>query len=140
MAKIETSNFKRLIGIWKTEGTIFTDKGNSKLVGTDSYELILDGHFILHKADVSMGGETSQTFEIISLDSTAGKAKMQYFNAKGESGVMISSLTDNVYKIAGEKLKFEGFINDENTLISGKWFLQGSNNEWIEYIELKLRK
>ena len=45
MAKIGTSSFKRLIGVWKTEGTILNAKENSTLVGTDSYEFILDGNF-----------------------------------------------------------------------------------------------
>lgn len=40
MTKIETSSFKRLIGVWKTEGTILNINGNSKLTGTDSYEFI----------------------------------------------------------------------------------------------------
>lgn len=57
MKKLKTSNFKRLIGIWKREGTILNEKNNSKLVGTDSYELILDGNYFLHKADVTKGDE-----------------------------------------------------------------------------------
>lgn len=32
MAKIETSNFKRLIGVWKTEGTILNIKENLTLL------------------------------------------------------------------------------------------------------------
>lgn len=46
MEKTETSIFRRLIGVWKTEGSILTDKENSKLSGTDSYEFILDGNYI----------------------------------------------------------------------------------------------
>lgn len=55
MIKIETSNFKRFIGIWKTTGQISTENQTLNLSGTDTYELILDGNYILHKADVIMG-------------------------------------------------------------------------------------
>jgi len=63
MAKIETSNFKRLIGIWKTTGQISIENQTFNLTGTDTYELILEGNNILHKADVIMGNEKSETLE-----------------------------------------------------------------------------
>ena len=140
MIKIETSNFKRLIGIWKTEGIILTDKGNSKLVGIDSYEFILDGNYILHKADVKMGKEKGETLEIIAVDSSIKKGKMQYYNSKGKSGIMTSSLTKNNFKIKGDKIKFEGTINNENTKLVGKWSLQADNDKWTDFIDLKLTK
>lgn len=140
MTKIETSNFKRLIGIWKTEGTILTEKDNSKLEGTDSYEFILDGNYILHKADVKMGDEKSETYEILKWDSFTESVKMEYFNSKGENGVMTSSLANNNFKIQGDKIKFEGYINDENSNLVGKWYLQTNGNEWREYIDLRLTK
>ena len=55
MIKIAETGFKRLIGIWKTEGTIKNEEGDVTLEGTDSYELILDGNYILHRANVKMG-------------------------------------------------------------------------------------
>ena len=63
----------------------------------DSYELILDGNYILHKADVMMGNERSETFELIKLYSSLDKAKMQYFNSKGEEGTMISFIINNEF-------------------------------------------
>lgn len=140
MAKIETSNFKRLIGIWETSGTIFTGKDNLKLIGIDSYEFILDGNYILHKANVQMGNEKSETFEMIALDGAGQTGKMQYYNSKGESGVMTCSLTGNSFKIKGDKIKFKGTIDYENTKLFGKWFLQADSNDWKEFIDLRLKK
>jgi len=140
MENIEASNFKRLIGIWKTEGTILTNNDNSKLIGTDSYEFILQGNYILHKADVKMGNELSQTFEIISLDNSTQKGKMHYYNSKNESGVMTCSLIAHNFKIVGDKIKFEGIINDDDTELTGKWFLEEENGIWIDFIDIKLTK
>ncbi|OSZ79804.1 hypothetical protein CAP36_00630 [Chitinophagaceae bacterium IBVUCB2] len=136
--KINSTNFKRLIGIWKTSGEIVKD--NSILDGTDSYEFILDGNFILHKANVKMGKEKSETVELISIDNSSGKASMQYFNSKGERGLMSASLTGNDFRIEGEGLKFIGTINDENSELTGKWYLQAENQDWTEFINLKLQK
>ena len=140
MSKIETSNFKRLIGTWKTEGIILTGKGNSKLAGIDTYEYILNGNYILHKADVKMGNERSETFEIIAMDNSIENGIMHYYNSKGETGVMTSSLVKNNFQIKGDKLKFEGTINEEDTRIEGKWYLQADNEEWKEFIDINLTK
>ena len=140
MINIEASSFSRLLGVWKTEGVASTGKGNLKVEGTDTYELILDGHYILHKANVMMGDEKSETIEIIGLDNSVDKAKMQYFNAKGESGVMTSSLQGADFNIDGDRIKFRGTITHENTEVTGKWYLQTEANDWKDFIELRLTK
>jgi hypothetical protein len=140
MKKIENSNFMRLLGVWKTTGNINSDQDNLKLTGIDSYELILDGNYILHKADVKMGNDRSETFEIIKLEKSLEKSIMQYFNSKGEDGTMLSFIIDNEFKIEGSGLKFNGIINDENTKISGKWYIKSDKGEWTDFIDLNLDK
>lgn len=139
MTTIETSNFSRLIGIWVTKGTIVTHTNDLELLGIDTYEYILNENYILHKADVMMGDERTQTFEIISLNNSKVRAKMQYYNSKGESGSMTSYLVKNVFKIKSSTMKFEGKFNDENTELIGKWFVKESD-KWINFIDLKLKK
>jgi hypothetical protein len=140
MKKIEASDFKRLIGIWKTEGKVFSGKDKLKLAGTDSYEFILDGNFILHKAAVKMGKEKNETFEIIALDGSVEKGKMDYYNSKAATGVMTCSLIENDFKIKGDKIKFVGTINDESTKLSGKWSKKEDSGKWNGFIELELTK
>ena len=139
MGSIDKSNFKRLIGVWKTSGKITVGGEELDLVGTDSYEFILDKNYILHKADVKMGNERSETFEIITADSTS-KAQMNYYNSKGEHGSMTSRIDYNDFMIDGDGIYFRGTINEDNTEVSGKWFLQTEDKIWAEFIELKLQK
>jgi hypothetical protein len=140
MKNIENSNFIRLVGVWKTTGNIKSGQDNLKLIGIDSYELILNGNYILHKADVKMGNDKSETLEIIKLDNLFDKAIIQYFNTKGEDGKMLSTIINNEFKIEGNGLKFTGTIDEENTKISGKWYIKADNEEWTEFIELNLEK
>lgn len=140
MIKIETSNFKRLIGVWNTSGQFLSDNETMSLNGTDSYEIILEGNYILHKADVQMGNEKSETIEIIGLENTAGKAEMKFFNSKGESGIMTSQINDNDFQIYGVGIKFIGKFNTENSELVGKWLLQSEDKGWKEFIELRLEK
>ena len=140
MIKTETSHFNRLIGVWKTTGQISIGNQALTLEGTDSYDLILNGNYILHKADVLMGSEKTETFEIIGLNNTTNKASMQYFNSKGESGTMTGEISGNNFHIDGDKIKFNGIIDDQSSVIKGKWFLQADDNSWKEFIEMKLEK
>ena len=139
MTTIETSNFSRLIGIWVTKGTIVPHTNDLELLGIDTYEYILNENYILHKADVMMGDERTQTFEIISLTNSKERVKIQYHNSKGESGSMTSYLVKNVFKIKSSTMKFEGKFNDENTELIGKWFVKESD-KWIDFIDIKLKK
>lgn len=140
MKLIEKSNFIRLAGVWKTTGEIISGQDKLKLNGIDSYELILNGNFILHKANVKMGNERSETLEIIKPDNSPEKALMQYYNTKGEEGFMRSSIFKNDFRIRGKGMKFCGSINKENTKITGKWYIQTENKQWTEFIDLNLER
>ncbi len=140
MEKIADSDFKRLIGVWKTSGTVKSDQGDLTLSGIDSYELVLDGNFILHKADVKMGNEHSETVEMIHSAGSLDQATMQYFNSRGEDGKMTSSIIDNEFTIIGNGLKFKGTIDKHDTLVIGKWYSKGESETWNEFIELKLER
>ena len=134
--------FTRLIGTWQTKGKVL-QPGNSYeilLTGTDSYELILNGHYILHKADVLMGTEKSETFELIELDGQEPKTKMQYYNSNGDSGSMTGTITGNNFLIDSDNLIFRGKLNNDDTLITGKWLMKSGTGEWKDYIELELKK
>ena len=140
MGKIENSDFKRLIGKWNTEGKILTNQNDSeaKIIGTDSYEFILNGNFILHKAAVLMGNTKSETYEIIALENANEKVKMQYFNSEGENGIMAGFLKGNDFRIESENLKFKGTISNDNTSITGIWQQLSEDNNWLDFLEMKL--
>lgn len=142
MGKIENSDFKRLIGKWNTEGRILTNQNDSesKIIGTDSYEFILNGNFILHKANVLMGNTKSETYEIIALENSNEKIKMQYFNSDGENGIMVGFLKENDFRIENENLKFKDTISNDNTLITGTWQQLSEENNWLDFLEMKLSK
>jgi len=140
MENTQKSNFARLIGLWKTTGIIKSEHEDLNLVGVDSYEWMLNGQYILHKADVKMGNEKSETFEIIKMDVTTKLATMYYFNSNGEDGTMSSKISNGIFEINGDGLKFHGSIDTENTSIVGKWYSKNDKDEWVEFIELNLEK
>jgi len=140
MECVTGSNFKRLIGVWLTSGTIYSGKDTLTLSGTDSYEFILGNFYILHQADVRLGNHSSKTLELIRPDIMAHRATMHYFNSQGEDGQMLSTFLDNTLVINGTRLRFEGEMNREDTRLSGTWFKQSEDDRWTAYIDLLLEK
>jgi hypothetical protein len=140
--RIENTEFKKLIGKWKTEGKILVTENSPeiKITGTDTYELVLGGHFILHKADVQMGNEKSQTFEIIGLVDPNGQAIFEHYNNQGSSGKMYGTLINNALRINGEFLRFKGSVNDSENQIDGRWEKWDDQNGWKYFLEIKLIK
>lgn len=140
--RIENTEFQKLIGNWKTEGRILAtdDNPEMKITGTDSYELILDGFFILHKADVFMGNDKSQTLEVIGLDEASNHATFEYYDNQGASGKMTGTLKNNELKINGEALRFQGRLNDNENQINGTWEKINAQSKWKRFLEMKLTK
>ena len=137
MNKIETTSFRKLLGSWKTEGVVLSDQ--SELKGTDTYELILDGNFILHKADVIMRGQRNETLEIIAIGDS-GSATMSYYNSKGESGKMSAFIREEELVITGDRIKFNGILIENDSAITGQWFHQKDDGNWESFIKMKLTK
>jgi hypothetical protein len=139
--KIEHSNWKRLIGAWNTSGNVLQDDGGTheKIIGTDSYEFILDGNFILHKANVLMGKIKSETHELIQLEDLR-TVKMNYYNSNQETGVMRGILNENELRFESEYLRFIGNISVDNNLVSGTWQKKDEGGNWSDFLEIKLSK
>ncbi len=140
--KIEESHFKKLIGQWSTEGRILeTDTSPEiRINGTDTYEIILDGFFILHKADVSMGTERSKTYELIGLDKSTEAIVLSHYNNKGEQGTMTGVIEGDELNILGDTFKFKGhFINDGKEIM-GTWEKPDTQKRWVPFMVITLKR
>lgn len=139
--KIKDSQFKKFIGKWSTEGRILETNENPsiKIKGTDTYELILDGFFILHKANVLMGKDISQTYEIIGIGKSEKQFTMQHYDNSGALGLMSATLKNGTWNYAGKELRFTGRFNRNGNEFSGLW-QKLNKSKWVDFIEINLSK
>ena len=140
--RIEDSDFKNFIGEWKTEGRVFgTDQTPEiQIIGTDTYESILDGFFILHKADVLIGKEKSQTLELMWLLNADDKVSLQHYNNTGSSGLMSGLIKNHEWEIRGDELRFDGKFSENCNELSGNWQRLDNQKKWVNFIEIKLTR
>lgn len=139
---IEYEYLNKFVGSWNTKGKIPSSETSPEMdiSGTDTYEWILDGFYLLHIADVLIGNEKSETFELISFDKETGKYKMQYFNNKGESGFMSGYCENETWKFHGETLRFTGGFKKDNKEFCGSWEILNENKKWAHFMDIKLIK
>jgi hypothetical protein len=132
-----------LIGKWKTNGETEADNKTPavKFEGTDSYEWTLDGQFILHTVDVTMGGDRVQAMEFIGeFDEQTKKYTMRSFDSHGAYLEMKAHLdgTGDLH-IEGNNMRSILSVTDENNL-TARWERSEDNKKWMSWMKLTLSK
>ncbi|WP_214227799.1 DUF1579 family protein [Pedobacter sp. B4-66] len=135
----QLSNF---IGSWNTEGLIPASNGQPeiKIIGTDNYNWIVDGFFLLHTADVTIGNDNSKTHEIIGYDDLNGHYTMRHYNNNGNSGFMTATVNDGLWTFNGDSLRFKGGFNEKGDVFSGVWEQLTDSKTWAHLMNIKLSK
>ena len=136
------NRLNKFVGTWNTEAVISPSENNLeiKIQGTDSYEWIMDGFFLLHTADVIIGTENSKTHEVIGYDKSNDNYKMQYFNNKGDSGLMIATYDNGLWTFNGDNLRFKGGFNEKENVFSGIWEQCIESKFWTHLMDIELSK
>jgi Protein of unknown function (DUF1579) len=138
----ELNQLRKFVGRWNTSGVI-RSSGNTPgevVTGIDTYEWLPGEYFLLHKADVSIGIDKSETFEIIGFDSKIGKFTMQYYDNKGGTGLMLAECQDDNWEFVGDDLRFSGGFKNEGTEFSGIWEQRTEESKWTPFMEIALIK
>jgi hypothetical protein len=137
MNKHSIHQLNKLAGRWKTTGSVIST--GQKIEGTDTYEWLF-GHFQLHKADVMIGSEKSETFEIISYDKENDCFLMDYYNNKGETGRMKAIIENDLWIFTHDQLQFKGGFSITDHVFSGIWSQKDESGTWQPFIEIHLKK
>src|SRR5215217_2333423 len=134
----ELSRLEPFVGAWNTSGTLPVDSGPAlEIRGTDTYAWLAGGHFLVHRADVLMGGQRSETLELIGFDADTGAFFMRFFDSEGETGSMRASNEGSRWTFEGEALRFDGGFSDDLKTFSGAW-KKREGEAWVPLMEIRL--
>lgn len=129
-------------GRWKTAGQVLaSDAGPAlEIAGTDEYEWMPGGFFLLHRVDVRIGGERVQALEIIGWDAGRGRYFMRSFDSQGGTGEMRASVDgDGTWTFSGETERFTGTFSDGGDTLSGRWERR-EGERWLPWMDVRLAK
>jgi hypothetical protein len=130
------------VGKWNTQGQIkespFGPAG--KIIGTDTYEWLSGGFFLIHRVNVRMGDQRNESIEIIGYDASSKTYPMHSFDSQGNSIVMRASVVGDTWTFTGESMRFTGAFSDDGKSISGKWEYLSDDSNWHHWMDVKLTK
>jgi hypothetical protein len=105
MSQPETrSPDQRLWGIagrWRTSGQVIGEPA-IPVVGTDLYDVLPGGRFLVHHVDVTVGDQPVRAIEIIGEPDGSGGFLARSFDSEGDAGVMHLTIDhDGVFRFVG---------------------------------------
>lgn len=129
------------VGKWKTEGQIIETPSSPavRISGTDIYEWLPGGFFLIHRVDVHMGEEEVKAIEVIGYDASSRNYSMHSFDSNGNYDLLQAQVHDNKWTSSGKSIRFTGIFSDNNT-ITGRWEQSADGSNWSPWMELKLTR
>jgi hypothetical protein len=130
------------IGLWNTTGEVYDSvNGSSENIhGTDVYEWLPGGFFMLHRVNVFMGAAQSQSLEIIGFDEEQQLYTMHSFDDGGNETRMIAKPQNGMWMFEGDNLRFKGGFGDDGMTLSGNWEQRNETGKWSLFIRIHLAR
>jgi hypothetical protein len=132
-----------LIGRWSTEGaTIATgSEPAGTFKGTDTYEWVLEGGFMLHTVDVMMGYDKTEVLEYIGYDEERKLFTLRSFDNKGVFSEMHAVLeADRTLVITGNNIRARLLEGTDGDHMQAQWERSEDGTTWVPWMKLQLRK
>lgn len=138
---VEHALLQPFVGRWRTRGQVraTADAPAVEIEGTDSYEWLPGGFFLLHRVDVRIGGQPAQALEVIGWDADAGSFFMHSYDDHGNTGIMRMSVREDVWTFLGDAERFTGGFSDGGDTLSGHWERR-DGSEWLPWMDVHLTK
>jgi hypothetical protein len=90
-----TERLSAIVGRWNTSGYVIGDP-RVPVEGTDIYEVLSGGHFLVHHVDVTVGGRVVRAIEIIGEPDPESDAYLaRSFDSDGNAEVMRLRIDDD---------------------------------------------
>jgi hypothetical protein len=131
-----------LVGRWRTKGRVTggSPEEESEIVGTDTYEWLAGGFFMLHWVDVTIGGAEVHTLEVIGYDESAKHYSTRFFDGQGNTGTYIASASDGVWVFSTEGARAYLRVDPELARMEATWERSTEDGAWERWMELEFTK
>jgi Protein of unknown function (DUF1579) len=129
-------------GKWKTEGQTreSTSSPAVSIRGTDTYEWLEGGYFLVHHVDVHLGAEFTKVIEIIGYDAEHNNYTTAAYDSQGNSGNYTATLKNGVWKFDGESERATAIFNEDGNEIKIHWEQLTEEKNWMPWMDVKLTR
>jgi hypothetical protein len=137
----EHARLAPFVGRWKTAGQVLSGDATPEFefAGTDTYEWVPGGFFLLHRVDVNMGGERVQALEIIGWDAEREAYFARSYDHQGNVAEMRAVVRDGTWTFLGDAERFTGAFGDHGATLGGRWERR-EGGRWLPWMDVRLTK
>lgn len=132
-----------LLGKWKTTGESIAAaaEGAFSIHGTDEYEWLPGGKFLIHRADVRMGDEQVNVIEVIGpCGQVLEGIPMHAFDSGGEHTLMHASMASaSVWRFSNEELRAQLTLHEQGRSMTAHW-QRKDGGRWVEWLNMRFEK
>lgn len=128
-----------LLGRWRTSGVVLDEHGapTAQIAGTDVYELMPGGGWVVHRVDVRIGGEQVTALELIGEhDARAGTWQMHAFDGDGTRSTMQAALAgDGSWVFSGDGVQARLHAAADGASMTATWE-RSTPAGWVRWMVL----
>lgn len=133
--------WEAVIGRWRTSGTVLDAHGDpvATIDGTDEYEWMLGGRWIVHRVDVVMGEDRVQALEVIGEhDAVADTYVMRVFDGAGGYGTMTAHPNgDGSWIFLGGGMRSVLRPSADRSFMTARWERQDDSGAWLRWMDMR---
>jgi predicted enzyme related to lactoylglutathione lyase len=137
-----TRRLGALVGHWRTEGHVMGDPA-VPILGTDSYEWLPGGHFLVHHVDVMVGDEHVQALEVIGDHDHATDAftARAYDHTGAVTTMQVSVDRDGVWTFAGgADVRARLTVAGDGGSMAARWERADEGTTWQTWMDLRFTR
>jgi hypothetical protein len=139
----ELARLHFLIGKWKTRGVVVPEGGSPEVRfhGTDAYEWVSGGFFLLHTVDVMMSDEHVKSIEVIGFEPESKNYTLRSFDNTGHFLMMYGSFNDaGAFVVVGENMRSTLAVTQPGKMMNAVWEQSKDGKAWVPWMSLTLTK
>ena len=127
-----------ILGRWRTTGSVLDESGNevAAIAGSDAYELMHGGRWIIHRVDVLIGDQRTVALELIGQPDHGGRCRMRAFDGSGAYDEMtLGQLPDGAWRLEGDGVRSTLRAKDEQVMIT--LWERRYGDSWIDWMKMR---
>lgn len=130
------------VGKWTTQGrTKATPSAPAaEIVGTDTYEWLEGGYFLVHRVDVRIGAKQVKALEIIAYDASSETYRTHAFDSQGNYGTYQARVHGAAWTFMGTSERATVVPSDAGTTMTITWERSTDGLSWLPWMDMTLTR
>jgi hypothetical protein len=127
-----------IVNNWQTSGQVYDASGTEvmRIEGTDEYEWMPGGQWVIHRVDVMMGDNRTRALELIGEPGEDGTFTMRAFDASGAFDTMTLSVRDRTFHTQGDGVRNTLTVTDDGSAMVAVWERQAEDKSWFRWMRI----